>query len=61
VGPIAVIDKVVNRITFGPPFLYIASILRRIFGFKRKEVAGDWRKLHNEEFLKLQSNQEVRD
>jgi hypothetical protein len=24
-------------------------VLRRIFGPKREEVAGDWRKLHNEE------------
>jgi hypothetical protein len=25
------------------------SVLRRIFGPRREEVAGDWRKLHNEE------------
>jgi hypothetical protein len=24
-------------------------VLRRIFGPKREEVAGDWRRLHNEE------------
>jgi hypothetical protein len=24
------------------------SVLRRIFGPKRDEVTGDWRKLHNE-------------
>jgi hypothetical protein len=24
-------------------------VLRRIFGAKREEVAGDWRRLHNEE------------
>jgi hypothetical protein len=24
-------------------------LLRRIFGSKRDEVAGEWRKLHNEE------------
>jgi hypothetical protein len=24
-------------------------VLRRIFGPKRDEVAGEWRKLHNEE------------
>jgi uncharacterized membrane protein len=24
-------------------------VLRRIFGPKRNEVTGDWRKLHNEE------------
>jgi len=24
-------------------------LLRRVFGHKRDEVTGDWRKLHNEE------------
>jgi hypothetical protein len=28
-------------------------ILRRIFGPKRKEVAGEWRRLHNEELHNL--------
>jgi hypothetical protein len=28
-------------------------VLRRIFGPKRDEVAGEWRKLHNEELLDL--------
>jgi hypothetical protein len=28
-------------------------MLRRIFGPKRDEVTGGWRKLHNEEFLNL--------
>jgi PAS domain-containing protein len=27
--------------------------LRRIFGLKRDEVAGEWRKLHDEEFNDL--------
>jgi len=26
-------------------------ILRRIFGSKRDELAGEWRKLHNEEII----------
>jgi hypothetical protein len=26
-------------------------VLRRIFGPKRDEVTGEWRKLHNEELL----------
>jgi hypothetical protein len=25
-------------------------VLRRLFGSKREEVTGEWRKLHNEEF-----------
>jgi len=28
-------------------------VLRRIFGPKRDEVTGEWRKLHNEEFNDL--------
>jgi hypothetical protein len=28
-------------------------VLRRIFGTNRDEVAGEWRKLHNEEFNEL--------
>jgi hypothetical protein len=31
-------------------------VLRRIFGPKRDEVTGDWRKLHNEEFHNLYSS-----
>jgi hypothetical protein len=31
-------------------------VLRRIFGPKREEVTGDWRKLHNEELHKLYSS-----
>jgi hypothetical protein len=30
-------------------------VLRRIFGPKRDEVTGDWRKLHNEELQNLYS------
>jgi hypothetical protein len=28
-------------------------VLKRIFGPKRDEVTGEWRKLHNEEFYDL--------
>jgi hypothetical protein len=31
-------------------------VLRIIFGSKRGEVAGDWRKLHNEELHNLYSS-----
>jgi hypothetical protein len=31
-------------------------VLRRIFGPKRDEVTGEWRKLHNEELLDLYSS-----
>jgi hypothetical protein len=32
-------------------------VLRRIFGPKRDEVTGEWRKLHNEELRDLYSLQ----
>jgi hypothetical protein len=34
-------------------------VLRRIFGPKRDEVAGGWRKLHNEEFHGLYSSPSI--
>jgi len=27
--------------------VYVNKVLRKIFGPKREEVTGDWRKLHN--------------
>ena len=34
-------------------------VLRRIFGPKRNEVIGEWRKLHNEEFKDLYSSPNI--
>jgi hypothetical protein len=34
-------------------------VLRRIFGPKRDEVTGGWRKLHNEELHKLYSSSSI--
>jgi hypothetical protein len=34
-------------------------VLRRIFGPKRDEVTGDWRKLHNDEFHKVYSSPNI--
>jgi hypothetical protein len=34
-------------------------VLRRIFGPKRNEVTGDWRKLHNEELHRLYSSPRI--
>jgi hypothetical protein len=34
-------------------------VLREIFGLKRDEVAGGWRKLHNEELLNLYSSPSI--
>jgi hypothetical protein len=35
-------------------------VLRRIFGPKRDEMAGGWRKLHNEELYNLYSLSTIR-
>jgi hypothetical protein len=35
------------------------KVLRRIFGPKRDEVTGGWRKLHNEEFRDLYSSPSI--
>jgi hypothetical protein len=34
-------------------------VLRRIFGPKRDEVTGEWRKLHNEELHNLYSTPDI--
>jgi len=34
-------------------------VLRRIFGHKRDEVTGEWRKLHNEELNDLYSSPNI--
>jgi hypothetical protein len=33
--------------------VYVKRVLRRLFGPKRDEVTGEWRKLHNEELNDL--------
>ena len=39
--------------------MYENSLLRRIFGPKRTEVRGEWRKLHNEELNDLYSPTDI--
>jgi hypothetical protein len=34
-------------------------VLRRIFGPKRDEVTGEWRRLHNEELIDLYSSPNI--
>jgi hypothetical protein len=34
-------------------------VLRKIFGLKRDEVTGEWRKLHNEELYALYSSPNI--
>jgi hypothetical protein len=35
--------------------VFVNRVLRRIFGLKRDEVTGDWRKMHNQDLHKLYS------
>jgi hypothetical protein len=35
------------------------KVLRRIFGVKRDEVTGEWRRLHNEELYALYSSPNI--
>jgi hypothetical protein len=35
--------------------VFVSRVLRRVFGPKRDEVTGEWRKLHNEELRDLYS------
>jgi hypothetical protein len=35
------------------------KVLRRIFGLKRDEVTGEWRRLHNKELYALYSSQNI--
>jgi hypothetical protein len=36
--------------------VFVNRVLRRIFGPKREEVTGEWRRLHNEELNDLYSS-----
>ena len=40
--------------------VFESRVLRRIFGPKRDEVTGEWRKLHNEELHDLYSSNIIR-
>jgi hypothetical protein len=39
--------------------LFKNRVLRRIFGPRRDEVTGDWRKLHNEELHNFYSSPNI--
>jgi hypothetical protein len=38
------------------PRLFESRVLRKIFGAKRDEVGGEWRRLHNEQLQDLHSS-----
>jgi hypothetical protein len=54
-----IIPPLLHTHTSPPPevltYLFENRVLRRIFGPRRDEVTGDWRKLHNEELHNLYS------
>jgi hypothetical protein len=39
--------------------VFVNRVLRRIFGPKRDEVTGDWRKLHNEELHNIYASPNI--
>ena len=39
--------------------MFESRVLRRVFGPKRGEVTGKWRKLHNEELYDLYSSSKI--
>jgi hypothetical protein len=39
--------------------VFVDRVLRRIFGPKREEVAGDWRRLHNEHLSNLYASRNI--
>jgi hypothetical protein len=41
------------------PKVFVNRVLRRIFGPKRDEVMGGWRKLHNEELRDFYSSPSI--
>ena len=40
-------------------FFFLYKVLRKIFGAKRDEITGEWRKLHNAELLALYSSPNI--
>jgi hypothetical protein len=43
----------------GLGFFFENRVLRRLFGPKREEVAGNWRRLHNEELHNLYASPNI--
>ncbi|KAJ4444038.1 hypothetical protein ANN_05827 [Periplaneta americana] len=47
------------RVLVGRPEVFENKVLRKIFGAKRDEVTGEWRKLHNTELHALYSSPDI--
>jgi hypothetical protein len=49
-------DALFLKFNFGKGlYVFENRVLRRVFGPKREEITGEWRKLHNEELNDLYS------
>jgi hypothetical protein len=51
---INIVGRIINRL-----MVFKNGVLRGIFGSKRKEVTGKWRRLHNEELHALYCSPEI--
>jgi hypothetical protein len=49
----------ISLVIFGRLMVSENRVLRRIFGPKRDEVTGEWRKLHSEELHNLYSSPDI--
>jgi hypothetical protein len=56
---VPVVRNLVSDINGGTLIVFENRVLRRIFGPKRDEVTGEWRKLHNEELRDLYSSSSI--
>jgi hypothetical protein len=54
-----ILSSIYNNNNIGILMVFENRVLRRIFGPKRDEVTGGWRKLHNEELHNLYSSPSI--
>ena len=51
--------KLVNTLNFIKLLILYSMVLRRIFGPRRDEITGEWRRLHNEELNDFYSSPNI--